>query len=105
MPWLVVCLVGIGTCLLRVIPLVWPTGRIRHASPRAAWLDALGPCLLMAMATTVVVPAVNEAAGQGAWLPLGCGCLAVAGMMLVFRDPGWATLAGMAAWWISAGWL
>lgn len=105
MPWLAICSVGIATCLLRVIPLLWPAGRVQRTSPRAAWLDALGPCLLTAMAATVVAPAFNEAAGHGALLPLGFGCFAVAGMMLAFRDPGWATLAGMAAWWISAGWL
>ena len=105
MPWLVIVIVGVATCLLRATPLLWPADRVRDATSRVVWLNALGPCLLTAMAATVVLPAVHGAAQQGSVVPLGCGLAAVASVMLLRRDPGMATLMGMAIWWMVAEWL
>lgn len=102
MDWLAIGVIGLATYAFRVLPLL-SNGRSREA-PVAGRnrLNALGPCLLTAMAVTVLLPGVGAAAAEGRLLCVIAGTLAVAVVMAFRRDPGLATLAGVAGWWLTA---
>lgn len=100
--WLAILVIGIATYATRVAPLLWKR-RMPLAAARGGWLDRLGPCLIAAVAASVILPPFLGAVTVRDILPELVGLLAVAAMMRLRADPGLATLAGMAAYYLAGG--
>ncbi len=101
--WLAIGIIGLATYAFRVLPLLSNDGRSRKASADGRGrLNALGLCLLTAMAVTVLLPEIGAAVAQDRLPCAIAGMLAVVAVMAARRDPGLATLAGVAGWWLMA---
>ncbi len=112
--WIAIAVVGVFTAATRIVPLFLAGRKPSAGRRRPDWLEALGPCLLAAMAVVVMLPALQAGgdpagvAGAGSSLAMALeGRLVtlasfgvVAASMLIRRDPGLATIAGMVAYFL-----
>ncbi|MEG9861226.1 MAG: AzlD domain-containing protein [Parvularculales bacterium] len=98
--WIIIVIIGVATYITRAAPLFWRSRGHAHRQP-PAWLFLLGPCLLAAMAVTIIAPFLSTSIENSTLLPVGFGFAAVAASMLVRKDPGIATLAGVLAYFVT----
>jgi len=99
--WLTILAIGLVTYATRVVPLVWRVDRVL-GGPESCWLDRLVPCLLAGMAATQILPVLRATGGSPALLPGLLGLAAVAVAIRLRPNPGFATLAGMAAYFLAS---
>jgi len=98
--WIAV-LSGVGTFLVRFLPMAWHMRNSARRQPRGAWrrgMDAIGPAAIVALLTVSLWGLVNGAAPMRSMLAVAAGLL---GVWLGRRYVGsiaWATLAGVLAY-------
>jgi len=98
---------GIGTFLIRWLPMRWQEKGAGGAM-KAGWLrralDAIGPAAIVALLTVSLVGLLDLRSPAGSALPLLAGLLGVMAGRRYLRTIAWSTLAGVlaygAAMWI-----
>lgn len=98
--WGVIIVIGIFTGATRIAPLFLAGRKKETGSRRPVWLDTLGPCLLAAMAVAVILPHMQFSMGEGSILATAISFAIVSISMIIRRDPGLATIAGMIAYFL-----
>lgn len=96
MLWIAVAVIAVATYLSRALPfLLYKDDQRSTQRQTPAWLDALGPCILAAMGAAILWPEAGKAASSGTLPQFLAGLAAAALVMLMRRDAGLATLAGI----------
>ncbi len=99
--WLAIAVMALVTWLSRALPFLLMRKSSVFGRLASGRFVILGPALLVAMTVVVVYSDLQHAAGPEPVLTYLCGLLAAGVCVKLTRNPGYAVLAGMAAYGIS----
>ncbi|NYT36629.1 hypothetical protein ERD78_07080 [Allopusillimonas soli] len=106
----VIALSGLGTLLVRLLPMIWhdrSQGAVKGTGTLRRALDAIGPSAIVALLVVSVWSLVDAQAFAGSVLPVLAGMAGVVLGRLLLGGIAWATLAGVLAYglaiWLSGG--
>lgn len=95
--WIAVILIAIGTFLMRLLPMLWMSRRMRAKSANSIehtplWLSVLGPNMIAAMLGTSLIPSTPSLT---AWLATFLGCIVTIIFWYWKRSLGLPVFAGV----------
>lgn len=102
----VIAVSGVGTYLIRLLPMLWQDKSDNSSARRANWryaLDAVGPSAIVALLVVSFWDMLSPAPSLDACLPILAGLTGVWLGKACLKTIAWATLSGVLAYGLTVG--